>query len=190
MGPTDITESEAMRVCCYANKVSAQQLLQRYEQIGGVPRLLFLANRSLPIKGCSDSVLRDIAERQIVALSNDLADNLLGIDCGRVASAITSLWSLYHLVPDQLFTSYRIELCCDNGRKLLRQRLLSMNARELWDLFYNTNQWLGTVQKIRFEAYALKKDPCGWDQSHRKGAGRNGDFHNKHVPGSHSVFKS
>ena len=38
MGPTDIDESKAMRNSCYASRVSADELEQRFEQIGGIPQ--------------------------------------------------------------------------------------------------------------------------------------------------------
>ena len=156
MGPTDLAESEAMGAACYGTSVSAQELQQRFEQIGGIPCLLFLAKSPLPVEGYDDSVLRDSSDRQNFAL-NDLVENPSRIDSGSVASSFKSLWSLYHLVPDERFTSYQIELCCDNGRRLLRQRLLTMDVRKLWNLYYNTDQRLGTLRGIRFEAYAHKK---------------------------------
>ncbi|KAL3913025.1 MAG: hypothetical protein SGARI_000862 [Bacillariaceae sp.] len=156
MGPTDLVESEAMRVACYGTSVSAEELQQRFDQIGGIPRLLFLAKSPLPVEGYDDSVLRVISDRQNFAL-NDLVENPSRIDSGSVASSFKSLWALYHLVPDERFTSYKIELCCDNGRKLLRRRLLTMDVRKLWNLYYNTDQRLGALRGIRYEAYAHKK---------------------------------
>jgi hypothetical protein len=156
MGPTDMDESEAMRKACYANNLSAIELQRRFQQIGGIPRMLFRGKSPLSIGKHDDSVLHAFSVRQDFAL-NDLAENPRRIDSGSVASSFKSLWALYHLVPDELFTSYSIEICCENGLKLLRQRLLEMDLPKLWDLYKNTAEKDGTLRGIRFEAYAHKK---------------------------------
>lgn len=88
---------------------------------------------------------------------NDLVVSPRRIDSGSVSSQFQSLWGLYHLVPDESFTSYQIELYCDNALQLLRERLLEMDVQKLWSLYEGTDKNMGTFRGIRFEAYAHKK---------------------------------
>ena len=156
MGPTTIEESEEMRVCCYSTRVSAERLRYRFDQMGGVPRYLFKSPGNLPRIGIQDSAVSAFVERQAFAL-NDAVQNPLRIDAGSVASEFKSLWSLYHVVPDQYYTSYTIQLACENASSLLRRRLLDKSVQELWQLFDRTDERQGTLRGIRFEAYAHKK---------------------------------
>ena len=95
-------------------------------------------------------------ERQAKAL-DDLVDKPKRIDSGSVASDFKSLWSLYHLVPNEGYVSYRIELCSARGSELLLRRLLEKEVRDLWNLFRTTDEKFGTLRGIRYEAYAHKK---------------------------------
>jgi hypothetical protein len=156
MGPMDVNEAEAMRTSCYANSVSAEQLTQRFEQAGGVPRLLFQESAPDPPEGFNDSVLKEISDSQTFALK-DFVLNPQRIDCGSVSSEFKGLWSLYHLVPNEEFNNYQIEVCCDNALKLLRDHMLKMDVQKLWALFKETDTRLGTLRGIRFEAYAHQK---------------------------------
>lgn len=156
MGPTTKAESEKMRLCCYSARVTHEQLCRRFNHGGGIPRFLFKAPGSAPRAEAQDSVLQTIAERQAFAL-NDLVQNARRIDGGSVASEYKSLWALYHLVPDKYYTSYTVELCCENAVALLRQRLLEKSVTELWNLFNTTDERHGTLRGIRFESYAHKK---------------------------------
>ena len=156
MGPTSLEEADAMRISCYASAVSADELRKRFDQAGGVPRLLMEQKAPVPPTGFDDSVIKDISDRQNFAL-NDLVVSPRRIDSGSVTSQFKSLWGLYHLVPDESFTNYQIELCCDNALKLLRERLLEMDVQKLWSLYEGTDETMGTLRGIRFEAYAHKK---------------------------------
>ena len=156
MGPVAMEEAEEMRASIYTTRATAQVLKDRFDQAGGIPRLLFKSISVLPRASVRDSVLDTIAERQAFAL-NDLAVNPRRIDPGCVASEFKSLWSLYHLVPDSYYTSYTIELCCVNALKLLRRELLRQSVGELWNLYETTAEKHGTLRGIRYEAYAHKK---------------------------------
>ena len=156
MGPTSLEEAEKMRASIYSNSITTQMLEARFEQAGGIPRLLFKETGLLPRASTRDSVLDAISERQAFAL-NDLAVNPRRIDPGVVSSEFKSLWSLYHLIPDEYYTGYTIELCCDNALKLLRKELMRRSVNELWDLYENTDEKHGTLRGIRYEAYAHNK---------------------------------
>ena len=123
MGPATMEESESMRICCYSSRVTPEQLQQRFDRGGGIPRFLFKSAGVLPRAGNIDAAVASIDELQAFAL-NDLVQNSRRIDAGSVASEFKSLWSLYHLVPDSYYTSYSIELCSENGRQLLLRKLL------------------------------------------------------------------
>lgn len=157
MGPTTLEESERMRFCCFNDRVSKDQMRQRFEQGGGIPRFLFKTGGALRRAAiATDAAMASLHERQSFAL-NDLIENPRRIDAGSVASEFNSLWSIYHLVPDEFYTAYTIELCSDSGRQLLLRRLLEKEVTELWNLFNTTNQNHGTLRGLRFEAYAHKK---------------------------------
>lgn len=156
MGPTTIEESEKMRECCYSTRVSAELLKYRFDQMGGVPRYLFKSPGNLPRIGLQDVAVSAFVERQAFAL-NDAVQNPLRIDAGSVASQFKSLWSLYHVVPDQYYTSYTIQFASENATSLLRRRLLDKGVQELWQLFERTDERQGTLRGIRFEAYAHKR---------------------------------
>ena len=154
IGPCSRTEASDMRTACFSDKVSLDDFNRRFAEMGGVPRLLF--TKKSPLTPDADSVLQSVSERQTAAL-NDIAKNPARIDSGSVASEFKSLWSLYHLVPDENLTSYTIELCCENAMALLRARLLRLDVATLWNLYFQTNEKEGTLRGIRFEAYAHKK---------------------------------
>ena len=116
----------------------------------------FLFQKKSPLTPDMDSVLVAFAERQTAAL-NDLAKNPARIDSGNVASGFKSLWSLYHLAPNRILTACTIELCCEDAKGLLKQRLLRLDVDMLWNLFDTTNVKEGTLRGIRFEACAHKK---------------------------------
>ena len=156
MGPTTMEESENMRICCYSSMVKPEQLQQRFDRGGGIPRFLFKSSGVLPRAGNIDAAVASIDERLAFAL-NDLVQNSRRIDAGSVASEFKSLWSLYHLVPDSYYTSYSIELCSEYGHQLLLRRLLEKDVHDLWNLYDQTNEKYGTLRGIRFEAYAHKK---------------------------------
>ena len=124
--------------------------------MGGIPRFLFKAPSKLPRAGAVDDAISGFVDRQTFAL-NDVAQNGTRIDAGSLSSEFTDLWSLYHLVPDEFHTSYSIQLACDNAMSLLRQRLMEKSAKELWELFSQTDERQGTLRGIRYEAYAHKK---------------------------------
>jgi len=156
MGPTSFEEAEDMRAKCYASAVTADDLAKRFDQAGGVPRLLMKAKAPVPPTGFDDSILKHISDQQTFAL-NDLVVSPRRIDSGSVASQFKSLWGLYHLVPDDSYTNYQIELCCDNAVSLLREHLLEMDVQRLWSLYEGTGENMGMLRGIRFEAYAHKK---------------------------------
>lgn len=79
------------------------------------------------------------------------------IDGRNVGSEFNSLWSPYHLVPDESLTSYTIELCCENAKSLLRTRLSNLDVAVLWSLFDQSKENQETLRGIRFEAYAHEK---------------------------------
>lgn len=64
MGPTSLKEAEDTRTNCYASAVSADELGKRFDQAGGVPRLLMEAKAPVPPTGFDDSVIKDISDRQ------------------------------------------------------------------------------------------------------------------------------
>ena len=71
MGPTSFDKIKDMRVNCYASAVTADELAKRFDQAGGVPRILIEAKAPVPPTGFDDSILKDISDRQTFAL-NDL----------------------------------------------------------------------------------------------------------------------
>ena len=74
MGPTTMEESENMRVCCYNTTVTPEQLQQRFDRGGGIPRYLYQSADPISIELKNDSRLVTIHEQQNFAL-NDLITN-------------------------------------------------------------------------------------------------------------------
>jgi len=50
-----------------------------------------------------------------------------------------------------------IEICGDDARTRLRDRLMEKEVKDLWSLYKNTLAQNGTLRGVRFEAYAHKK---------------------------------
>jgi hypothetical protein len=116
MGPVSSEEADQMRTSCYGSFISPERLTQRFEQAGGVPRLLF--RETYESAGAEDPVLLEISNSQFFALQDFLKDPNR-IDRGEVDAAFKGLWSLYHLFPKEGYESYEIKLCCDNAFKRL-----------------------------------------------------------------------
>ena len=153
MGPMDSDEAEEMRQLCYST-LTKEQVNERYSNVGGVAR--FLYRSSFAFSEAEDATLNAIHDHQAFAL-NDLVVNPRRIDAGSVENEYKSLWSLYHLVPDESHTKYTIELCCRNAYMKLRSHLLKRDVQWLWNVFSSTAEKHGTLREIRFEAYARKK---------------------------------
>lgn len=157
MGTLSVDEAEAMRSTCYP-EVPSGLLRTRYASFGGIARHLFEPLLADQVDGAT----REVEQNQVSALY-DIAENPRRIDGGEVTSQFKHLWSLYHLEPtitgDGLtdYTTYTIELCCDDARTRVRDMLLNRTVLELWELFVNTMEKHGTLRGIRYEAYAHKK---------------------------------
>ena len=158
LGTLSLAEAKQMRSVRYSNSVSEELLTSRYNNIGGVPRYLF--PKLLP--NGQDSALKQVKQKQEKSL-RQAVDQPQVIDGGEVDAAFKHLWSLYFLKP--LSNSdgtvdhynYSIELCGEDVRTRLRDRLMEKEVKSLWALYENTLDQNGTLKGIRFEAYAHKK---------------------------------
>jgi hypothetical protein len=152
-----IVEAEEMRVACYPT-VQAGVLRKRFEEFGGIPRFLF----KQAIGGDKDLALKNIRTSQQTALE-DVVQSPRRIDNGEIASAFTSLWTLYHLQPivqadgTTDYFEYTIVPCCDDAGTRIRDQLMKKSVSDLWTIFFDTKEELGALREIRFEAYAHKK---------------------------------
>ena len=125
--------------------------------MGGIPRYLFC--KILP--NGFDSSLDQIKQKQERAL-REAVETPQVIDGGDVDANFKHLWSLYFVNP--LYTNatvdhyrYTIEVCSDDARARLRDRLMEKEVKDLWKLYENTLSQNGTLRGIRYEAYAHKK---------------------------------
>lgn len=161
MGTFSLQEAHDLRSSCYPH-LSQELLCNRHKVIGGVAR--YLIPPLLP--NHADMATKEVEEKQSKAL-NIIAENPLLIDAGEVASQFKSLWSLYHLQPNRLpgddgavtvdYYNYTIELCCEDARVRIRDRLMAKAVDDLWSTYEKTHEQHGTLRGIRFEAYAHKK---------------------------------
>ena len=158
LGTLSLAEAKQMRSALYTNSVSEELLTRRYTNIGGVPRYLF--SKLLP--NGEDSALEQVKQKQEQSL-RQAVDQPQVIDGGEVDAAFTHLWSLYSLQPLRNsdgtvdYYNYSIELCGENARTRLRDRLMEKEVKSLWALYDNTLDQNDTLKGIRFEAYAHKK---------------------------------
>lgn len=158
MGTLALEEAELMRNACYTNSVTQELLMKRYKIMGGVARYLFA--KLLP--NGVDSSLNQVKQKQEMALRQAVEQPHV-IDGGELDAISKHLWSLYFLKPlcnnDGTVDHYHysIELCGEDARARLRDRLLEKDVRSLWTLYENTLDQNGTLKGIRFEAYAHKK---------------------------------
>lgn len=130
MGPTSLEEANHMHGGLFSS-VSQSIFDDRFQLAGGIPRFLFKTWR--PGRG-ADMTLKKIQEKQTAAIA-DVIQGPRRIDAVSVAAQFQHLWSLYHLVPADGYTSYTIEICGLEPYALIRQRLLDFNVRQLWDMF-------------------------------------------------------
>lgn len=157
MGPLSPNEAEEMREACYTSSVSRQLVSSRYKVMGGLPRYLFA--KLLP--NGFDSALDQVKQKQEKAL-REAVDQPQVIDGGDVDANFKHLWSLYFLKPLSANSTvdhyrYTIEICGDDARARLRDRLMEKDVKDLWNLYENTLAQNGSLRGIRFEAYAHKK---------------------------------
>lgn len=155
-GLLSIQDAEEMRLACYPN-VPQSIVERRFEDFGGVPRLLFKPyDSSLP------DPLQTAREEQDQALL-DAISHPRRIDNGHPAQSFKSLWKLYHMHPivkedgTRDYSAYTIRPCCDDAGVRLRDKLMEKNVSDLWAAYSDTDKRLGALQGIRFEAYAHKK---------------------------------
>jgi len=157
MGPLSPDEAEGMRKACYNSSVSTELVSRRYKIMGGVPRYLFA--KLLP--NGFDSALDQVKQKQEKAL-REAVDQPQVIDGGDLDANFKHLWSLYFVKPLSTNAAvdhyrYTIEICGDDARARLRDRLMEKEVKELWSLYENTSAQNGTLRGVRFEAYAHKK---------------------------------
>ena len=159
MGTLSLPEAETMRTACY-DHVPFEVLHARYGIMGGIPRYLFGTLLSAGINEAKN----EVEQEQLRAL-NDAVEHPLQIDGGEVTSQFKHLWTLYHLqpvstagVPD--YHRYTIEICSDDARTKLRNKLMEKSVMELWNLYRDTVEQHGALRGIRYEAYAHKKSSC------------------------------
>ena len=158
LGTLSLAEAKQMRSTLYTNSVSEELLTRRYTNIGGVPRYLF--SKLLP--NGDDSALKQVKQKQEKSL-RQAVDQPQVIDGGEVDAAFKHLWSLYFLQPLRNsdgtvdYYHYSIELCSEDARMRLRDRLMEKEVKSLWALYDNTLDQNDTLKGIRFEAYAHKK---------------------------------
>mmetsp|Transcript_17336 Transcript_17336/g.26260 ORF Transcript_17336/g.26260 Transcript_17336/m.26260 type:complete len:197 (-) Transcript_17336:899-1489(-) len=132
MGTLSLEEALEMRSSCYPSDVTEQLVRSRYNQIGGIARVLTASTAA----NNYDSNLQQAIEKQTMALQ-DIAESPLRIDGGEVMAQFKNLWSLYHLQPvspgDNLpqWYSYTIEPCCSDMRVKIRDRLMKKDVEEL-----------------------------------------------------------
>jgi hypothetical protein len=152
MGPASLEEANHMRVRLYSS-VPQTIFDSRFQLAGGIPRFLFKTWRQG--RG-ADKTLKKIQEKQTAAIA-DVIRGPRRIDAVSVPSQFQHLWYLYHLVPADDYTSYTIEICGLEPYAKLRQRLLDFNVRQLWDMFRQTDDQMGTLRGLRYEAYVHKR---------------------------------
>ena len=157
MGPLSPDEAEEMRSVCFDNSVSRDVVRSRYEIMGGIPRYLF--GKILP--NGFDSSLDQVKQKQERAL-REATEKPQVIDGGDVDANFEHLWSLYFVKPLSTNATvdhyrYTIEVCGDDARARLRNRLMEKEVNDLWKLYENTLSHNGTLRGIRYEAYAHKK---------------------------------
>lgn len=156
MGATSLEEAEAMRLVCYPH-IAQAVLRSRFARLGGIPRDLFKR-----VVG-RDQYLAQRLGKQTRALE-DASVEPRRIDSGEVSSQFKGLWSLYHLKPCEDpttgvvdYLSYTIELSCEDVRSRLRDQLMTKSVSCAWITYERTDERLGTLRGIRYEAYAHKK---------------------------------
>lgn len=157
MGTCLLEEAEEMRLACYEQRVTLEQLRSRFNEFGGIPRYLF--KRFLDE---DDSGLDDIRGYQTVAL-HDVITNPTRVDNLEMVDPFKSLWTLYHMEPITQadgainYKRYTIRPCCNDAGARIRDELMKKSVQDLWDTFTSTRQELGALRIIRYEAYAHKK---------------------------------
>ena len=151
-----IDEVEEMRLACYPN-VPQRIVEKRYKEFGGVPRLLFKPyDSSLP------DPLQTARKEQNQALL-DAVSHPRRIDNGSPEPSYQSLWKLYHIHPvikddgTTDYGDYTIQTCCEDAHARLRDKLMEKSVKDLWTAYSETDEGLGALKGIRFEAYAHKK---------------------------------
>jgi hypothetical protein len=55
------------------------------------------------------------------------------------------------------YGKYTIRPCCEDARVRIRDKLMEKSVSDLWTVFSETDDSLGALKGIRFEAYAHKK---------------------------------
>ena len=153
MGPTSFEEAEAMRTHCYPH-IPQEVVTTRYAKLGGIPRYLYMGL----IRG-RDQSLEDRLKVQSGALKKrHINESPSEIDDGQVSSEHKKLWSIYHLTPGEDaatgnvdYLSYTIELCCVDVRARLRDQLMTKSIRDLWLLYRDTEERMGTLRGIRYD---------------------------------------
>ena len=158
MGTLSLREALEMRSSCYQNDVTEQLVRSRYNQIGGIARVL-----AMPTSAHNyDSALQEVLEKQTKALQ-DIFKNPIRIDGGEVTAQFKHLWSVYHLQPasprDDVpeCYSYTIEPCCSDLRVQIRNKLMEKEVMDLWRLSKNTLERHENLREILYEAYAHKR---------------------------------
>ena len=152
MGTCDLQEAKDMRVACYEEKVTEDQLVKRYEEFGGIPRCLCEEH----LDDDEDEALNEYRDSQRAALM-DVVKNPNRIDDLESSEPFKSLWTIFHLEPTVDYKHYTINPCCDDFAIRIRDLLMKKGVRELWDVFMDTREELGALRGIRYEAYAHKK---------------------------------
>lgn len=155
-GLLSIQNAEEMRLACYPS-VPQDIVERRFEEFGGVPRLLFK-----PYDSNLPDLLQSAREEQDQALLDAIA-HPRRIDNGHPAKSFKSLWKLYHMHPiiredgRTDYSEYTIRTCCEDARVRLREKLMEKSVSDLWAAYSDTDERLGALKGIRFEAYAHKK---------------------------------
>lgn len=160
MGPVQSIEvAQEMRAACYPS-VPENVVVARFQEFGGISRFLFKPYSSNPNIKDPNKRERD-DQRQAL---HDVVAHPRRIDSGEPAHAFKSLWTLYQMNPviDEDsgtidYGDYTIHPCCEDARARIRDKLMEKSVSDLWTVFFETDDRLGALKGIRFEAYTHKK---------------------------------
>ena len=155
-GLESMQDVESMRSACFSD-IPSSVVEERFNEFGGVPRLLFEPY----VSGLPDPLQKSRRDQEQALL--DATSHPRRIDNGQPAKSFNSLWKLYHMHPlvkedgATDYGDYTILPCCENARVRLRDKLMEKSVSDLWAAYSDTSESMGALRGLRFEAYAHKK---------------------------------